>query len=378
MSTKINHSEREHSPWGASSSHRWMNCPASIKRSEGIETKSSEFADEGTVAHELAEIVLRGKEVPKDLLLSQEDNGQDMIENVQVYVDYIDTILADHPEAECYVEQKFCLDYIDKDLYGTNDCVIVDPFNKVWVIDFKYGKGISVSPENNSQLLFYALGALQENDVSKVELVIVQPRLEPQVKTWEVPVGRMEEFEKELKAAVGLTRGNNPPAKAGDHCRFCPASKTCITLRNEAYAVAQVEFKEDEEIILPTPSELTPEQIAQVLSGASLLSHWVSQVSTYANDMAQKGTKIPGYKLVAKRSNRKWIDEEEVIKEFEPVFSEDLFEPRKLKTPAKLEKIVGKDNIDKLTQNPFTGTVLVLKTDKRPEILPKIEQDFKS
>jgi len=371
------HSTRAHSSLGASSCSRWMACPASVSRSEGKENKESAFAAEGTLAHELAEICLLGKEVPKEMLISQEDNGQEMIGHVQVYVDYINDILSKHPDAECSVEERFHLDWIDKELFGTNDCCVVDPFNKMWVIDFKYGQGINVQAKDNKQLLYYALGAAKESDVSEVELVIVQPRVDDPIKTWTISMDELKVFEEELKAGVEATRVTEPHAESGSHCRFCLAAPTCITHRDAAYAVAQVEFSEVEEIALPKASELSPEQLSKVLLGAKLLEGWVKEIKQYAHDQAEKGNVVEGFKLVSKRANRKWVDESEVIGEMEDLFGEELFEPKKLKSPAKLEKIVGKENIEKLTIKPKSGNSLVPMSDKRPSVLPMIEQDFK-
>ena len=43
---------KKHSKLGASASDRWMNCPGSIRASEGVPNAESAYALEGTVAHE--------------------------------------------------------------------------------------------------------------------------------------------------------------------------------------------------------------------------------------------------------------------------------------------------------------------------------------
>ncbi len=370
------HSTRAHSNLGASSCSRWMACPASVSRSEGRENKESPYAAEGTLAHEVAEICLLGGDIHKEMLLVQPDNGQEMLTHVQVYVDYIGQIMRDHPDAECLVEERFHLDWIDPELFGTNDCCVIDPFNKLWVIDFKYGQGIDVPAYKNKQLMYYALGAANGVDVSEVELVIVQPRVENQIKSWSLTIDELKQFEEELKVGVEATRVAEPYAESGSHCRFCLAAPTCTTYRDEAYAVAQVEFSEVEEIRLPEASELSPEQLSKVLLGSKLLSSWITEIQKYAFEQAEKGNLVEGFKLVSKRSNRKWEDEDKVVDEMEDLFGDELFEPKKLKSPAKLEKIVGKENIEKLTIKPKSGNTLVPNSDKRPSVLPMIEQDF--
>ena len=57
------------------------------------------------------------------------------------------------------VEQKLDYSRWVKDGYGTGDAVIVAD-GTLHVVDFKYGTGVPVSAEGNSQMRLYALGAL--------------------------------------------------------------------------------------------------------------------------------------------------------------------------------------------------------------------------
>lgn len=65
--------------------------------------------------------------------------------------------------------------------FGTGDCVIVAD-DVLTVIDFKYGKGVAVSADHNSQMMLYALGALQLfdalYDIAEIRMVIFQPRIQ--------------------------------------------------------------------------------------------------------------------------------------------------------------------------------------------------------
>ena len=57
------------------------------------------------------------------------------------------------------VEQRLDFSNYVKDGFGTGDLVIVAD-DVMQVIDFKYGKGVTVSAEHNPQMMLYALGAL--------------------------------------------------------------------------------------------------------------------------------------------------------------------------------------------------------------------------
>lgn len=375
----INHVDRGHSQLGASSSDRWFACPASVPLSQDQPNTSSIHAERGTAAHELAEHCLLSDMDAKDCI-GIEKNGhmvtEEMAEAVQVY---LDTIRADFSEEkEMFVEDTFELDWIDEELFGTNDCSIVEPFKKLTVYDYKNGAGKTVEAVENTQLMYYALGARRGYDVNEVELVIVQPNTregEP-VKRWVTTTARLDKFEKELKAKVAdvnkarALRGDDvyTMAQSGDHCTFCPAKGFCKKMKEQAFEIANSNFDEvvDNRTYLPDPSELTPKQLRRVLEGAKLIANWVKGVEEYAFIQAEKGEKIDGYKLVQKRANRQWKDEKEVQKHFE-VFADDLF-TKKLKSPAQLEKLLGKSEVAKFTETPEAGLTLVQEKDKRKAV----------
>jgi len=381
---EVNHKARAHSQLGASSSHRWFACPASIPLSEGIISPESEFAREGTAAHELADKCLtEGKNA--FMYLGQEINGfivsEDMANAVQVYIDTIRKLTR--PYSEVLVEQKFQLDWIDEELYGTNDCAIINPFLDLTIVDYKHGKGIPVEAIGNEQLLYYALGASRGIEVDTINLVIVQPRCEHKdgpVRTWTITREELDEFETRLKTKVHFVnearKASDPYqyAASGDHCKFCPAAGFCKKLKEDAMNTALAEFDDQGSVVLPDPSTLDVETMARVLNGKGLIEDWLKSVEQYAYGCADKGIKVPGYKLVQKRANRAWINEEEVLKEFEPVFGEAIF-TKKIKSPAQLEKLIGSD-VEKFVTKPDNGTTLAPISDKRPEVKPSAIEDF--
>ncbi len=85
------------------------------------------------------------------------------------------------PDAIVMVEQRLDFSNYVKDGFGTGDLVIVAD-DVLQVIDFKYGKGVTVSAEHNPQMMLYALGALNLYgylyDIKTVKTAIVQPRLD--------------------------------------------------------------------------------------------------------------------------------------------------------------------------------------------------------
>lgn len=382
MSQWQNHKERAHSKLGASSTEKWFSCPASIRMEADIpEPPESPYAREGTVAHELAEHCMVEGIYGKDMI-GEEFQGftvnEEMAEAVDIYIKFIEKVGGDGKQL--YLEERFTLDHIDSELFGTNDACVAEPFGTLYVIDFKYGKGIPVEAHENKQLMYYAIGAARGGDYKDVELVIVQPRCEhPEgpIRRSRISMQRLEEFEKELKEAVDATRQPDAPLVPSEKgCKWCKAKATCPALKSKALEVAKADFDDNDEIVLPNPNELNGEELAKVLKYSKLIGDWIKTVEAHAHARAERGTPLKGYKLVNKRSNRKWINEQKTIELCADLWGEDVFQPKKLKTPAQLQKIIGKEEVDRLTTKPHTGTVLVSESDKRKAIDPSSILDF--
>jgi len=184
----------------------------------------------------------------------------------------------------------------------------------------------------------------------------------------------------DLQEAAARTEDPNAPYVPGDHCRFCPATAVCPALSKMAHEDALAEFgivEVEGKIPLPT----THEQLAKAMSWIPILKNWCKAVDQYAYQQATVGVKIPGYKLVQKRAQRKWTDEVETIKVLEKggMLEHEIYEPPKLKSPAQLEKLLDKDEkkaIEKLITKKSTGLALVEETDKRAEVASGADADF--
>lgn len=376
----------KHSHYGASSANRWLNCPGSISLIKDIPAPApNPHAMEGTRAHNLAEYCLKNSLDAIDLIdedFSGEPVIQDMAEAVQVYLDYIRK-QSSRSAVKVMVETQFSLDHIHKGMFGTNDACLFDSMlDTLEVVDYKHGVGVVVSPEENEQLMYYGLGAAilyRLPSTARVILTIIQPRAMGQtIKTWETTAGFLYDFGEELRQGVERTKIKNPKLKEGDWCRFCPALATCPQVNATALSVAQAQFT-DGELILGTPEEAVNQKlvdISKVLQYAPLITSWFKAVESMAFQMANSGIPIEGYKLVKKRANRKWLYEPD---ELERVLIQsngnkkdtNWFTEPKMKSPAQLEKIFGKDFIGNLCETPDNGNTLVPISDRRQEV--KIE-----
>ncbi len=385
---------KKHSKLGASASDRWMNCPGSIRMSEGIPSVESGYALEGTVAHEVAEKLLRAfieKTEPTHIPLEIKGVKVDdeMIEHCRVYVGFIATIVKAHPNVEVDIEQRFHLSALHPDFFGTADCVIYNPTDMTLVVvDFKYGPGIPVEAKDNPQLRYYALGAAfkkHNRGISKVTSVIVQPRCphpDGPIRTDTIDALELMDWSADLVAAAKLTQQPDAPLNPGDWCKFCPAAATCPAMREKALATAQADFADDGTLHLSDPLSYDAKQVWDMLKSIDLIEDWCSRVRSFAHHEAEAGRCDPRYKLVATRATRKWKDEEAaenfLVGDLD-LGSDQVFVEPKLRSPAQIEKIIGKKRkaeIADLIESVSSGTVLAPADDPRPPVRPEATTEF--
>lgn len=374
-----------HAVLGASSADRWMNCPGSVRLSRGLPESPSIFAAEGTAAHELAQRCLenghasaefyRGETIPVEEWSFDVDD--DMIEAVDVYLAEIARIREEAPDIEEWVERRFSLESLrpPSPMFGTSDWTAYSRATRtLYVRDYKHGRGKVVRAEGNTQMRYYALGALlslpADYPVRHVDLGIVQPRA-GNVSSESIDAELLLEFASDILDAAKATEAGDAPTVPGEWCQWCKAKALCPSLKSQALAVAQAEFGTP-----PAPHSLSPEQLAAVLEKADVIEAWINAVRAHAFREAEQGRTPPGYKLVAKRATRKWADVDDAIvaalqehagAALDP---NDLFE-HKLVSPAQAEKLLKTAKLklpDGLTNAISSGYNLVPEADKRPAV----------
>ncbi len=358
-----------HAVFGASSSSRWMSCPGSVELSKGIVEPPSEFAAEGTAAHELSEMVLRtelhtsnwlGEKIEASGFTFTVDG--EMVDAVQMYVDFVRDLSAEYGTAPM-LEHRFDLSKLQPPapMFGTADCAFyVEGERLLHIADLKYGRGVPVSAHDNPQLKYYALGMLlslpADKPVRTVRMSICQPRIN-NFDNAEISVEELLDFSAELLDAVhAAIKPDAALVPSESACKFCKAKGKCPALRETALTVAQSEFGE-----ILDPAELQPEQIGELLAKADMLEEWLRGLRNMALSQAEAGVEIPGFTLQAKRATRKWVNEDEFLAWAydQNLEDTDLFE-RKVKSPAQIEKLVGKKNFNQdLTVSVSSGYNLV-------------------
>lgn len=370
----------EHALLSASGSSRWMACPPSARLEEHEADVSSVFAQEGTLAHEIGELALRKYtgEINKathtrrlNKLKKHELFSPDMIEHVQVYVDYIVEryLLAKKhtSDAQLIIEQRLDFSNYVPEGFGTGDVLIIAD-NGIEVIDLKYGKGVSVSADNNPQMMLYGLGALAEYellyDLQNTRLTIVQPRLY-NISEFSMSTSDLYAWGEGVKKVAQVAFKGEGEFKTGDHCRFCKVRAKCKVYADGQLEIAKHEFKKG--------PFLEDSAIADVLKRAPEFKKWLSAVESYALDQAvNHDVSYPGYKLVEGRSNRKYTNQDQVLEVLISKGYEEaiLHKPKELLGITAMEKLIGKklfkEWLSELVIKPQGNPALVPESDKRP------------
>jgi len=357
-------SELKHSTLGASASHRWLACPGSVNAERGLPDTPSAFAEWGTAAHDAAEKALTGKTNLDDL------SDREMADCVMVYTDYVQALSVGADLV--LIEQR--VNYSDwvPGGFGTADAIIVRG-NALYVSDLKTGMGVQVHAEDNSQGMLYALGAYAEVghivDIDRVCISIVQPRLD-HISEWEVSVDDLLQWAEWVTQRAEATRAKDAPRHPGERqCRFCKAKHNCKALADHVSSVLLTGFDNLDQ--LPNPDTLSDEQIGAALSSKGLIDGWMNAVTSHVAGRLESGDGFPGFKLVAGRSSRSWIDEDLAEAKLVNMIGPSKATVTKVITPAQAEKALGAKRkaevSDMISTSPGKPT-LAPDSDKRPAI----------
>jgi hypothetical protein len=181
----------------------------------------------------------------------------------------------------------------------------------------------------------------------------------------------LKAFGEQLREGVARVRSGNAEYKSGSHCRWCDGKTVCPQYRGQVNEGAQMTFApaicESEPVVLEPPKacDLTVEQISGIMKNIPIVKSFIDEIESRATELLNQGIEVPGFKLVYKKANRKWIDEDEVVE----VFGEKAVD-KKVKTPAQLEKIFGKEKVAEYAMIPDAGTTIVPESDKRQGVTP--------
>lgn len=371
---------KDHARLSASGSHRWLACPPSARLEEQFPASSSSYAEEGTLAHSVAELTVRyylneiteaDFENKLDEYKKEKYFTEEMRECAVAYAKFvIDRLIAAKatcPDPIVILETRLDFSKYVPGGFGTGDCLIIaEPVLEV--IDFKYGKGVRVEASDNSQMQLYGLGALNEfgdlYDIETVRMTIFQPRLS----------GTFDTADKTVKAlTTWATKTVKPRAKLADQGKgdFAPSEETCRFCR----AKNQCRARTEENLKLfddsPDPLLISLDEAADILKKAGDIESWLKDLKELVSKALTQGEAVEGWKMVEGRSVRKFADEDKVVAAMREAGIEDamLFE-RKLISLTQMEKDFGKKRVGEILKDlivkPKGAPTLAPESDKRP------------
>lgn len=386
----------KHAILSPSAAHRWLHCtPAPRVEAEFPET-TSEYAEEGRLAHSVCELaakkkftVMNNRAYNSRLKKLKADPKWDdeMLSTAATYVEHL-TEHAMRFEHAPYVALEVQVDITGyaPEAFGTCDCIMIGG-DELIITDYKHGKGVPVSAQDNPQMLLYALGALKlyrpiyGDMIRRVSTYIDQPRLDSYDGA-SMTVEELLAWGESIKpkaAAAFMGTGEFAP---GEWCRFCRAKAKCRARANQNTALE--DFKDciplGRSIPMQTeydatgfkPSNcLTDEEIGALLVRAEGLVAWYNDLKEYALVACLNGKTIPGWKAVEGRSTRAWTDQDAALEALMAGGVEEaIIYDRVPKTLAQLEKVIGKQRFGELVGGMITKSpgkpALAAESDKRP------------
>lgn len=399
----------KHALLGASSAHRWLNCPGSARLTENMPDTTSPYAEAGRLAHEIAELKARQyfiETMPKrsfnaklKKLKESEHYNKSMDSATDEYLEHLKARAMSYPIAPT-VALEVRVDFSDivPEGFGTADCIMIGS-GCLDVVDYKNGAGVVVEADNNPQMMLYAWGALRYfrpifgDSIHTVHMSIVQPNAGG-VREWETtPDTLLDWAEQWARQQAKKAWDGAQEFHAGDWCQFCKAKATCTerakamfdveplsatnAMPASAWESAASKFIAEGGSIQGTPPPLlTDDKIGDILTRAKDVAAWLKDLEAYALKATLEGRTIAGWKAVEGRGTREWEGGSDTA--FDQLLERGvpraiLYEEKPVSV-AGLEKALGKKAFAEAAEGLWTKTpgkpTLVPESDKRPPYNP--------
>ena len=362
-----------HSKYSPSSSEKWLNCPSAIRLTDQLvsegkipeEEESSPYAEEGTLAHEYLENAIQALQKEESI---PDAPSLEMDKAIESCIEYI----SEFTEVQSLITEIELPLFYSPDETGTADIVALHG-DTLHVFDLKYGKGVPVEAEGNTQLKIYAVCAYDVfseiiNDFEFIIVHIMQPRLNSFTLAEYAPE-ELDKFRSEVKEKVTLSKDNsideyNPSEKT---CRWCRANSFCASYQKFTLGDVFSDIDKEEGDIVDIETKIN------LFKKSKAITRALEANKKDLMELALSGEKLPSLKLVEGRKIRRWYDQEKAIKVLGRKFRKHEYIEEKLLSPAKCEKLISGQStrfvnkIKGLIDKPKGEPTLVKEEDKRPE-----------
>ena len=378
----IDHASRAHSVLGASSADRWTRCPASVNLTKDLPDSTSDFAQDGTEAHELIDYCLKnsvrsaadGLKASGQVWTHRADDLGERLWAVQEALDHVYKRIDTYGTDNCVLltEQKFALDLkaAPNQAFGTGDiCIYTPVFNTLYVEDYKHGAGVPVDiydPEDpdgfNRQLMFYLLGVYEffiknGREVDNMVITIIQPRARHHsgetIRSAVVPMKALHKYKELLEASAAAALGENPEFNPGEkQCRWCKAKMFCEARKADrdnrlAKPIGFASVSVIEPKALPAPDLMSLDDLRVMKRILDELDDYRKEIDSFMFDKLKRGEPVPGFKLVEARAITKWnktpAEVLESLKKQFPELDPALIMPPALVTLTEAKRVLAEE-----------------------------------
>jgi hypothetical protein len=350
-----------------------MNCGPSARLEDDLPESRSEFADEGTFLHSLVEhCLINGEDVAQVCGVAPWEESKyftkENQEAAQYCIDYARDAQRTVPGALTFYEQRLDFSHLVAEGFGTSDLILVG-HRTLHCYDWKFGRGYRVDADGNPQGRLYLSGALNAFEelgpFEEVTFTVVQPKLD-HVSTESLTVEELIAWGESIKPLAARAFAGDGDFTPGAWCKFCRAKAQC-TARSELLEQAVIAK-------FPAPDTISIPDLASRLPYLELAEAWIKDVKAHLLKEAAAGVEIPGHKLVAGRTSRRYGDQSEATKALLSAGLDynDITKPIELLGITDMTRLLGKKKFSELLDSHLvtsSGTpTLVPVSDKRPAI----------
>lgn len=384
MSERLqSHNDRAHAKLSASGSSRWLNCPGSVKAESKYGNDSTSYAQEGTLAHEIADLALKTKSNPMEFagitlnelgITTEGYDGnhkvaKDMCEYVQYYTDYVMSFVTKNSMLMC--EQRVDFSYVVPDGFGTLDSSVIQfDENCIHIFDLKYGKR-KVDAVNNTQGLMYLIGLVWEfspiiDDFKTFYIHICQPRVYDGNTLWQVDMEYLKSFIEQVKKKAQEALSDNAKRVAGEkQCEWCKHTPKCVEHDEWLQTRSDLQFDDFSIGDQECADELSEDTVFNRVKCLPEVEKYLKALKAHVADVLLSGKTFKGFKLIQGKSKRVWNENAESVLVEE--LTEEHAYNKKLIGLTDAEKLLGKSVVDKLTDKSPGGPSVAFADSPKPE-----------
>lgn len=364
-----------------SNSHLWFNCPYSseeLKSSNNTIDKyqhqSTIQSKQGTAAHSLArlKLLLEFNFINNtDYLNSKNEILKDLSNKIRNKID---------KETDSYVEHikniiiekgtipkrgvEFMFDFskiLRRKCCGICDFVMFWP-DELYIIDFKFGDGFTIEPEDNTQLMLYAAAFLttKQNESKTIERIKLCIYQDFDFKIHEITKNELIDWiNNDLKKSIDAVYNNHEKTNSGEWCnKFCPRRETC---KEHIHSINNSIYKE--------LSELTDEELFETFIKSQDIKKTIENLENFIRKRFEENKDINGLMMLTKTQTKITNPSAALssVLEYSKLQNINIMNLVNLKCRSELEKVIDSEKLDELLSQ-FTEKVKckgVIKQDTR-------------